>query len=179
LAGAVLPFRAKEAYEASPGAKYTVNGLVAFLFTVVGAAAFLVTSFVLAPIAFAGQPVLGWLTVILAIAGVVAFLAPYRSQLAGWLRGEKAPWLSALGMIGGGFGMAMVVAFLLAHSWAFWATGTSRPGCGRRSSPLGSCCSQPSGTSWPRRPRSGAASTSTSPSRRSRPNRRGFSPLEL
>jgi len=114
LAGAVLPFRAKEAYEASPGAKYTVNGLVAFLFTVVGAAAFLVTSFVLAPIAFAGQPVLQWLTIILAIAGVVAFLAPYRSQLAGWLRGEKAPWLSALGMIGGGFGMAMVVAFLLA-----------------------------------------------------------------
>ena len=114
LAGAVLPFRAKEAYEASPGAKYKVNGIVAALFTLIGVAAFLVTTFVLAPVAFAAQPVLQWITDILAVAGVVAFLYPYRTQIGGWLRGEKAPWLSALGMIGGGFGMAMVVAFLLA-----------------------------------------------------------------
>ena len=30
-----------------------------------------------------------------------------------WLNGKPMPWLSALGMLGGGFGMAMVVAFLL------------------------------------------------------------------
>jgi amino acid transporter len=114
LAGAVLPFRAKEAYEASPGAKYKVNGIVAALFTLIGVAAFLVTTFVLAPVAFTAQPVLQWITDILAVAGVVAFLYPYRTQIGGWLRGEKAPWLSALGMIGGGLGMAMVVAFLLA-----------------------------------------------------------------
>ena len=41
-----------------------------------------------------------------------------------WARGEKAPWLSALGMLGGGFGMAMVATFLLLSRWAFWETGT-------------------------------------------------------
>ena len=30
-----------------------------------------------------------------------------------WLNGKPMPWLSALGMLGGGLGMAMVVAFLL------------------------------------------------------------------
>jgi hypothetical protein len=45
---------------------------------------------------------------------VVLFLYPVRSQLMEWSRGGRTPWLSALGMIGGGFGMAMVVAFLLA-----------------------------------------------------------------
>jgi putative Mn2+ efflux pump MntP len=37
-----------------------------------------------------------------------------RKHLMEWLNGKPMPWLSALGMIGGGFGMAMVVVFLLA-----------------------------------------------------------------
>jgi amino acid transporter len=124
LAGALLPYRAKDVYEASPGAKYTVNGLVALLFTLLGVAAFIWTSWVLAPQAFASA-VLIWLVRLGAIAAVVAFLYPMRSHIMGWLKGEKAPWLSALGMIGGGFGMSMVVAFLLAPAlgvlgnWSF------------------------------------------------------------
>ncbi len=112
LAGALLPYRAKDVYEASPGAKYKVNGLVAFLFTLLGVVGFIWTSWVLAPQAFASA-VLIWIVRLGAIAAVVAFLYPMRGHIMAWLRGEKAPWLSALGMIGGGFGMAMVVAFLL------------------------------------------------------------------
>jgi len=41
LAGALLPYRAKDVYDASPGSKYTVNGLVALLFTLLGVAAFI------------------------------------------------------------------------------------------------------------------------------------------
>lgn len=112
LAGALLPYRAKDVYAASPGAKYTVNGLVALLFTLLGVAAFIWTAWALAPQAFASATLV-WLVRLGAIAAVVAFLYPMRTHLGTWMRGEKAPWLSALGMIGGGFGMAMVVAFLL------------------------------------------------------------------
>jgi amino acid transporter len=114
LAGALLPYRAKEVYEGSPGAKYTVSGLVTVLFTVLGVLAFLWTSWTLAPRAFAGYQTLVWLVDLAALAAVVLFLYPVRHQLASWVRGERSPWLSAVGMIGGGFGMAMVVAFLLA-----------------------------------------------------------------
>jgi basic amino acid/polyamine antiporter, APA family len=113
LAGALLPYKAKEVYEASPGAKYTVSGLVGVLFTLLGVLAFIVTSWVLAPQAFATYPVLIWVVRIGAILAVILFLYPMRNNIMGWLRGEKAPWLSALGMLGGGFGMSMVVAFLL------------------------------------------------------------------
>jgi APA family basic amino acid/polyamine antiporter len=115
LAGALLPYRAKEVYEASPGAKYKVDGLVAALFTVLGVVAFIVTSWILAPQAFSNA-LLIWLVRLGAIAAVVLFLYPMRGHFMDWMRGEKAPWLSALGMIGGGFGMSMVVAFLLAPS---------------------------------------------------------------
>jgi amino acid transporter len=114
LAGALLPYRAKQVYEASPGAKYTVSGYVAALFTLLGVAAFLWTTFTLAPSAFASLPALGWVADLLALGGVILFLYPMRQHIMGWLRGEQAPWLSALGMLGGGFGGAMVVAFLLA-----------------------------------------------------------------
>ena len=112
LAGALLPYRAKDVYEASPGSKYTVNGLVALLFTLLGVAAFIWTAWILAPQAFASA-ILIWLVRLGAIAAVVAFLYPMRNHIMSWLKGDKAPWLSALGMIGGGFGMSMVVAFLL------------------------------------------------------------------
>ena len=49
LAGALLPYRAKDVYEASPGAKYTVNGLVALLFTLLGVVAFIWTAWVSGP----------------------------------------------------------------------------------------------------------------------------------
>jgi amino acid transporter len=113
LAGALLPYKAKEVYDASPGAKYTVSGLVGVLFTLLGVLAFIITSWVLAPQAFASYPALIWVVRIGAILAVILFLYPMRNNVMGWLRGEKAPWLSALGMLGGGFGMSMVVAFLL------------------------------------------------------------------
>ncbi len=113
LAGALLPYRAKEVYEASPGAKYTVSGYVGLLFTLIGAAGFIVISWVLAPQAFATSTFLVWLVRLGAILAVIAFLYPMRKHLADWFSGKQMPWLAALGMLGGGLGMAMVVTFLL------------------------------------------------------------------
>jgi len=131
LAGALLPYKAKEVYDASPGAKYAVNGIVSLLFTLLGVVAFIWTVWVFSPEAFASSPAVDWLVRILAIVLVVVFLYPMRSHLMEWARGEKAPWLSALGMLGGGFGMAMVATFLLSKSlgvlgnWDFSALPTS------------------------------------------------------
>jgi len=116
LAGALLPYKAKEVYEASPGAKYAVNGVVSLLFTLLGVVAFIWTVWVFSPEAFASSPVVDWLVRIFAIVLVIVFLYPMRTHLMEWARGEKAPWLSALGMLGGGFGMAMVATFLLSKS---------------------------------------------------------------
>ncbi len=114
LAGALLPYRSKEVYEASPGAKYKTSGWLGLLCTAIGALAFIIISWVLAPDAFSTSPVLVWLVRLGAIVGVVLFLYPMREHIGGWLRGEQMPLLSALGMLGGGLGMAMVVTFLLA-----------------------------------------------------------------
>ena len=114
LAGALLPYRAKEVYEASPGSKYQVSGYVGVLFTILGVAGFIATSWVLAPDAFASSPALVWLVRLGSIVAVLWFLYPVRNQISEWATGKQMPWLSALGMLGGGFGMAMVVAFLLA-----------------------------------------------------------------
>jgi amino acid transporter len=114
LAGALLPYRAKDAYEASPGAKYKVNGYVGVILTLLGVLAFIAISWALAPAAFGSYPILVWLVRLGAIVAVVLFLYPIRNQIAEWLKGKPMPWLSAVGMLGGGFGMAMVVAFLLA-----------------------------------------------------------------
>ncbi len=113
LAGALLPYRAKQVYDASPGAKYQVSGLVGLLFTLLGVAGFVAISWVLAPQAFANYGALDWLVRIGSILAVIAFLYPMRKQLMEWLNGKPMPWLSALGMLGGGLGMAMVVTFLL------------------------------------------------------------------
>jgi amino acid transporter len=113
LAGALLPYRAKEVYEASPGAKYKVSGIVGLLFTLLGAGAFIGLTWELAPQAFAASALLTWLVRIGSIVAVIIFLYPMRKYLVEWLNGKPMPWLSALGMLGGGFGMAMVVAFLL------------------------------------------------------------------
>ncbi|MBN1537767.1 MAG: APC family permease [Anaerolineales bacterium] len=113
LAGALLPYKAKDVYESSPGAKYNVNGFIGLLATLLGVVAFIVISWVLAPHAFAAYPFLMWLTRIGAIAAVIAFLYPMRKHIADWFSGKPMPLLSALGMLGGGLGMSMVVAFLL------------------------------------------------------------------
>jgi amino acid transporter len=113
LAGALLPYRAKEVYEASPGAKYKVSGIIGLLFTLLGAGAFIGLTWELAPQAFANSALLAWLVRLGSIVAVIIFLYPMRKYLVEWLNGKPMPWLSALGMLGGGFGMAMVVAFLL------------------------------------------------------------------
>ncbi len=131
LAGALLPYRAKEVYESSPGAKYNVSGYVGILATLIGVLGFIWISWVLAPAAFGSYPILIWLVRLGAIAAVVAFLWPMRKHIMEWLSGKPMPWLSALGMLGGGLGMAMVVAFLLAPSlgvlgnWNFEAFPTN------------------------------------------------------
>ncbi|HEX8992725.1 MAG TPA: APC family permease [Anaerolineales bacterium] len=114
LAGALLPFRAKEVYDASPGAKYDVNSYLGLLLSAIGVLGFVAISWVLAPQAFANYTVLDWLVRIGSIAAVLAFLYPVRRQLMEWLQGKPMPWLSALGLLGGGLGMAMVATFLLA-----------------------------------------------------------------
>ncbi len=113
LAGALLPYRAKEVYEASPGVKYQVSGIVGLLFTLLGAGAFIGLTWKLAPEAFATNTFLAWLVRIASIVAVIVFLYPMRRHLLEWMNGKPMPWLSALGMLGGGLGMAMVVAFLL------------------------------------------------------------------
>jgi amino acid transporter len=113
LAGALLPYRAKAVYDASPGAKYQVSGFVGLLFTLLGVLGFVWITWILSPQAFASSAAIDWLVRIGAIVAVVAFLYPMRKQLMEWLNGKPMPWLSALGMLGGGLGMAMVVTFLL------------------------------------------------------------------
>ncbi len=113
LAGALLPYRAKEVYDASPGVKYQVSGIVGLLFTLLGAGAFIGLTWKLAPEAFATSALLAWIVRIASIVAVVVFLYPMRRHLVEWMNGKPMPWLSALGMLGGGLGMAMVVAFLL------------------------------------------------------------------
>jgi len=116
LAGALLPYKAKDVYESSPGAKYKVNGFIGLLCTLVGVLGFIWISWVLATHAFESYPFLIWLTRLIAIAAVVIFLWPMRKHMMEWLSGKPMPLLSALGMLGGGLGMSMVVAFLLEPS---------------------------------------------------------------
>jgi amino acid transporter len=114
LAGALFPYRAKEVYAVSPGARFKVNGLIGLLFGLIGAASFIGFGWVLAPEAFATSAFLMWLTRVLVIGGVILFLRPFYAYVPGWLKGEPMPWPTALGLFGGGLGMGMVLAFLLA-----------------------------------------------------------------
>jgi hypothetical protein len=77
---------------------------------------FVAISWWLAPEAFASYPALSWLVRVGALLAVVLFLYPVRSQLMEWLKGKPMPWLSAVGLLGGGLGMAMVVSYLLSPS---------------------------------------------------------------
>lgn len=62
---------------------------------------------------FASLPILIWITrlVALFIAGWVVY--SLRDRLGGWLGGGSMPWVTALGVLGAGFAMSMVAAFLL------------------------------------------------------------------
>jgi amino acid transporter len=113
MAGIFFPFKAKEVYAASPGAKYTVNSYLGMLFGVAGVFAWIWTAWELAPHAFPDSLFLITLVRTAAIVGVFAFLSPLRHQLPGWFKGEKMPWPTALGMLGGGLGMSMVLSFVL------------------------------------------------------------------
>jgi len=113
LAGAVLPFRAKEVYDASPGASYKVNGLAGLVLMLIGAAAFVWTTWEFAAV-FAATPILLWLVRLLGLAAAAGVFYMFRGQLGGWVRGTAMPWVTALGTAGAGVGFAMVVAFLLA-----------------------------------------------------------------
>jgi hypothetical protein len=130
LAGIFFPFKAKEVYAASPGAKYTVNSYLGMLFGVAGIFAWCWAAWVLAPQAFPDNLFLITLVRTAAIVGVFWFLSPLREQLPGWLKGEKMPWPTALGMLGGGLGMAMVLSFVLSPAlgvigtWDFTAFPT-------------------------------------------------------
>jgi hypothetical protein len=113
LAGAVLPFRAKEVYEAAPGSSYKVNGLLGLLLMVLGAAAFVWTTWEFAAV-FGATPILLWLVRIVGILAVIGLFYMFRGQLGSWVSGAPMPWVTALGTAGAGFGFAMVIAFLLA-----------------------------------------------------------------
>jgi len=113
LAGIFFPFKAKEVYAASPGAKYYVNSYLGILMGLVGLFAWSWAGWVLAPHAFANSVFLIWFVRAAVIAGGIAFLSPLRTELPGWLKGEKMPMPTAFGMLGGGLGMAMVLSFVL------------------------------------------------------------------
>ncbi len=113
LAGIFFPFKAKEVYDASPGAKYYVNSYLGMLMGLVGLFAWCWGGWVLADHAFPTIPFLVWFVRAAVIGGGIRFLWPLHTQLPGWLKGEKMPWPTALGMLGGGLGMAMVMSFVL------------------------------------------------------------------
>jgi hypothetical protein len=112
LAGAFLPVTAKPLYEASPGAKFNVNGLLGLLLMLIGLVTFVWTTWSMA-IVFANQPLLVWLTRLVAVLFAGWIVYSLRERLPGWLSGGKMPWVTALGVLGTGFASAMVAAFLL------------------------------------------------------------------
>jgi amino acid transporter len=112
LSGALLPLRAKSLFDASPGSSYNVNGLVGLLLMLVGVVTFLVASWSQAEV-FVTLPALTWLVRLAAIGGVVWLIYQMRAGLADWIRGRPMPWVSALGVMGAGFAMSMVLLFLL------------------------------------------------------------------
>jgi len=113
LAGIFFPFKAKEVYEASPGAKYYVHPYLGMLMGLAGLFAWCWGGWVLAPHAFPTSAFLMWAVRAAVIVGGIRFLWPLHVQIPGWLRGEKMPMPTAFGMLGGGLGMAMVLSFVL------------------------------------------------------------------
>jgi hypothetical protein len=90
-----------------------VNSYLGMLLGVVGVFAWCWTAWVLAPQAFPTSLFAITLVRTACIVGVFWFISPLREQLPGWLKGEKMPWPTALGLLGGGLGMSMVLSFVL------------------------------------------------------------------
>lgn len=115
LAGALMPFRAKELYESSPGAKYKTNGWVGLLLMLVGIVTFVWATWSMAVVFTTDPlnlPVLVWLVRLAALLGAGWVIYALREHLQKWAGGSEMPWLTALGVLGAGFAMAMVAAFL-------------------------------------------------------------------
>ena len=112
LAGAFLPTRAKALYDSSPGGRFNVNGLIGLLFMLVGLVTFVWTTWSMATV-FASLPILIWVTRLVAIFIALWIVYSLRAKLGGWLKGGSMPWVTALGVLGSGFAMSMVAAFLL------------------------------------------------------------------
>lgn len=116
LAGAFSPFRAKELYESSPGAQFKVNGLLGLLLMLIGAVTFVWSTWSMAVVFTTDPlnlPVLVWIVRLAALAGAGWVIYALRDHLPKWATGSEMPWLTALGILGAGFAMAMVAAFLL------------------------------------------------------------------
>ncbi|HKZ54282.1 MAG TPA: amino acid permease [Anaerolineales bacterium] len=112
LSGAFLPSRAKALYDASPGGRFNVNGLLGLLLMLIGLVTFVWTTWSMA-VVFANQPLLVWLTRLAAVLIAVWVVYSLRTHLGGWARGRAMPWVTALGVLGAGFAASMVAAFLL------------------------------------------------------------------
>jgi basic amino acid/polyamine antiporter, APA family len=115
IAGALLPFRAKDLYETSPGVKYKVNGLVGMLLMALGIITFIWSTWSLATVFSTDPlnlPVLVWLVRLAALVTVGWLIYAFREYLPRWANGSPMPWVTALGVLGAGFAMSMVVAFL-------------------------------------------------------------------
>jgi basic amino acid/polyamine antiporter, APA family len=112
LAGAFLPYRAKAVYDASPGSRYNINGWLGMLLMLIGLVTFVWTTWGMATV-FASLPVLVWLTRLVALVIALWVVYALREKLGGWFRGGSMPLVSALGVLGAGFAMSMVAAFLL------------------------------------------------------------------
>ncbi len=115
LAGALLPFRAKPLYEASPGTAFKLNGLVGLLLMLIGVVTFVWATWSLAVVFTTDPlnlPLLTWLVRLLALASAGWVIYALREHLPNWARGSPMPWLTALGVLGAGFAMTMVAAFL-------------------------------------------------------------------
>lgn len=116
VAGSLFPYLAKDLYDASPGSAYKTNGFVGLACMAIGVVTFLWATWVMADTFVTdplNYPVLQWLVRLVSVGGVAALFYAFRRQLPKWASGGEMPWLTALGVMGAGFGMSMVMAFLL------------------------------------------------------------------
>jgi amino acid transporter len=111
LSGAFLPIRAKALYDASPGSRFNVNGLLGMLLMLIGVVTFVWTTWSLA-VVFANQPLLVWVTRALAVGFAAWLVYSLRDHLGRWAGGSM-PWVTALGVLGTGVAASMVALFLL------------------------------------------------------------------
>jgi hypothetical protein len=78
----------------------------------IGLVTFVGTTWSMATV-FASIPILVWITRLVAVLITGWVVYSLRDKLGGWVRGGSMPLVSALGVLGAGFAMSMVAAFLL------------------------------------------------------------------